>query len=369
MKLENSNHKPNADYRGEEPTTWPTVAALAGLQVELMNWGPQDNVYATIWNATQQTWGDTPCNVRSDDELPEPARKLVERTVAGSNLTQALEGFTFWFQVDGCTRACTHQLVRTRIGCSVMQHSGRSNDLRNRRFVVPETYRRFFEKLSSFSLDEVKRMVPSWTDDLDPSSGHQMLEKFIDLVRQLYAAMVDAGIPYQDARRILPIGMDTRIELVYNWSALVSTLSKRLEHVMDWEINAVAQLMAREVRMKCPAMFGRALGSLSDKLKKAAFAGEDLFPPDGKHPVYDLLPGKHVHSAEQNPFWVLHPDSEWGGPIKWISTNGKYPEGVELEVRPDGHYGVVDRTGTVGLGGGMGLSQERKLDRDNDGGV
>jgi hypothetical protein len=38
----------------------------------------------------------------------------------------------------------------------------------------------------------------------------------------------------------------------------------------------------------------------------------------------DTLPREH--RPEQNPFWVLHPDSMNGGPIVWVPTNGTYPQ-------------------------------------------
>ena len=49
---------------------------------------------------------------------------------------------SFAFTIDGVSRACTHQLVRTRIGAAVLQHGGRDNDWRHRNWTLPETIRR-----------------------------------------------------------------------------------------------------------------------------------------------------------------------------------------------------------------------------------
>ena len=133
---------------------------------------------------------------------------------------------------------------------------------------------------------------------------------------------------------------------------------------MDWEINCVAQLMLREVKMKCPPLLSKYLGSHSDLAGQDKFAGLQSWPPVGKYPnpyerckncghakinhkpdtawpdtcevcersnhscsgyvPADTLPREH--RPEQNPFWVLHPDSMNGGPIRWIPTNGRFPE-------------------------------------------
>jgi len=66
------------------------------------------------------------------------------------------------------------------------------------------------------------------------------IENHLMRTRELYAALVDAGIPWQDARRVLPIGMQTYIHDQYNYLALSGVLTNRLEHVMDWEHNCVA---------------------------------------------------------------------------------------------------------------------------------
>ena len=144
-----------------------------------------------------------------------------------------------------------------------------------------------------------------------------------------------------------------------------------LEHIMDWEFNCVAQLMLREIKMKCPPLLSKYLGSHSDRAKAARFAGLESWPPDRKYPSpyddcatcghagsshrvnTDVYPGEMIcrgcedeglnlnvapmhrfvpkdrlprqHTSLQMPFFVLHSTSMEGGPIKWIPTNGEYP--------------------------------------------
>lgn len=348
-------------------------------------------------------------------------RDYVEACFAGKTLQQVLEGVTFDFCIDGVSRAFTHQNVRTRLGAGFMQHGGRDNDWRHRPWTMPETMRRMCvtdfnrrrrsnEALMAMSEPEffateldnkLEDCISNWTPiqnylakelsdtgtdvdscniEINDGGMKEAIEQHIMRGRRLYATLVDAGIPWQDARRVLFMGMQTYIHDQYNYLALQGVLANRLEHIMDWEFNCVAQLMLREVKMKCPPLISKYLGSHSDKAKSAKFAGLESWPPDGKysnpfercetcghnkgnhlpHPdtndldicevcergakamIDDLqakgpLPTNSLHKyvgvdslhrqhrPEQMPFFVLHPDSMAGGVIRWIPTNGKYP--------------------------------------------
>lgn len=334
-EYKDAGHRPHAHHPMEEPQV-PIDRGPSGLSVDLKAWGPRpwDALKRTLYDESQANWGEHPSRTTEDAWTPEH-EAVVENLFAGGSLPQPLELISFAFEIDGCSRATTHQLVRTRIGAGFMQHGGRDNDWRHRRWTLPETIARASESVSG-------------TGDADPVSclsndgrvalarylhHHQnetLLARIHDVLyacKELYAILVDAGIPWQDARRLLPMGTQTFICANYTYPALAGVLANRLEHVMDWEINCVAQLMLRQVKMKCPELMSRYLGSHSDKAQSAKFAGLESWPPDGKWPVptaqADLV---RTHRAIQNPFWVLSPSSMAGGPIEWIATNGTYPE-------------------------------------------
>lgn len=325
--MDDSGHRPWADFKGEIPRN-VIARAPYNLQVTLDQWGPWSP--AVMAEYLQANWGDAPAQIS-----PEEAGPYVRTAFAGKTLQQVLEGISFWFTVNGVTRACTHQLVRTRFA-AVMQHGGRDNDWRHRAWVLPEALRRL---IRSFDSGQEELELKSCLRDSTPL--HELLRKYryhgmydllrdhLQQARDIYAALVDAGAPWQDARRILKIGMETYIHLVYNFVSLKGFLANRLEHIMDWEINCVAQLMLRQIKMHCPSEISDNLKSHSDFLRRAAFAALDSWPPDQKYPAsYD--PKKRKHTALQMPFFILHPDSMAGGPVNWIPTNGVYPE----ELRP-----------------------------------
>jgi len=423
MEPVDAKHRPHAIHIGEEPTNSITYGPES-LSVTLDRWGPIDDLFTSMYDALQANWGETPmrsinrdcsCPLFSDlniiynnwehrtgwCKLEEHERAYVESCFAGKTLQQVLEGVTFDFCIDGVSRAFTHQNVRTRLGAGFMQHGGRDNDWRHRPWTMPETMLRMCRAYGPrLELDDetevgpyigdtkLKHCITNWEaiDEylaalVDTGGGdlsiHAAIEDHIMNGRKLYAALVDAGIPWQDARRVLFMGMQTYIHDQYNYLALQGVLANRLEHIMDWEFNCVAQLMLREVRMKCPPIISKYLGSHSDKAKAARFAGLESWPPDRKYPSpyddcaacghagsnhrpyegefdnHEIVPGEMIcsvcerdgrvatvaplhkfiprdrltrqHRPEQMPFFVLHPDSMAGGPIVWIPTNGEYP--------------------------------------------
>jgi len=417
MAYEDAKHRPHAIHTGEEPRN-PITNGPESLSVTLDRWGPVESLFTSMYDALQANWGEQPsrtvdavCMCADDrhyDDWPHQTgwcrltsdqKSYVEACFAGKTLQQVLEGITFDFCVDGVSRAFTHQNVRTRLGAGFMQHGGRDNDWRHRAWTMPETMRRMCEADEKrmdgerpvlLGVTEVgtgeQVCISDWKPineylmSVDPpersDTMREAIERHIMRGRQLYSALVDAGIPWQDARRVLFMGMQTYIHDQYNYLALSGMLANRLEHIMDWEHNCVAQLMLREVKMKCPPLLSKYLGSHSDKAKTARFAGLESWPADGKWPnpfeycaecghtkanhhlhpesndvticevcerdgryanglaitrmnsihkyvAKDILPRQH--RPEQNPFWVLHPDSMAGGPVVWIPTNGTYP--------------------------------------------
>lgn len=425
-----AKHRDHAIHTGEVPENTITEGPRS-LRVTLDRWGPVEGLFTSMYDALQANWGDFPSRTvhrgfdgnwtrATDVRVPEEAmavhtgwavltdseRDYIEMCFAGKTLQQVLEGITFDFCIDGVSRAFTHQNVRTRLGAGFMQHGGRDNDWRHRPWTMPETIRRmcvthesshrtaagFF--ITNDNQQELKHCITDWgaifkylnelpdnTDGFSMPTIREAIDDHIMRCRVLYSALVDAGIPWQDARRVLPIGMQTYIHDQYNYLALSGVLANRLEHIMDWEFNCVAQLMLREIKMKCPPLLSKYLGSHSDKAGRAKFAGLESWPPDRKYPSpYDICDtcahsidrhtpiqgstesqcsaceamnqeakrsGRRVHSdpplpstmhtvklrdtlprqnrREQNPFFVLAPAAMAGGPIEWISTNGEYP--------------------------------------------
>lgn len=324
-------HRPHASFKGQLPST-RIAHGPEDLEVTLDAWGPKDAL-PTVLSQINSNWGNEPMALKPAGSFTPNDHRMLESAFMGDALQNALEMFTFSFTINNVTRACTHQLVRTRVGASFMQHGGRDNDWRHRGWTMPETIRRATGEPCEGELvrwDNPKNGCKAPTEGMH-LAWRERIRAVLNASKTLYAEMVDAGIPWQDARRLLPMGTQTYIHANYNYPALRGFLANRLEYIMDWEINCVAQLMRREVVRLCPAIFSVGLQSHSDRQRRAAFAQLTSWPPDGKWPVSEeVREVPRTHTATQMPFFVLHPDCYLKDPIIWIRTNGEYPQGEGL---------------------------------------
>lgn len=347
-----AGHRPWADHKGEAPTLKIDIGPEA-IEVTLDAWGPQGDLFAVIYRQIESNWGDEPVPPMTNKDLTEKQWQLIDNAIKGGTIQNPFEAVSFMFTINGISRACTHQIVRTRLGASFMQHGGRDNDWRHRNWSMPEAiYRACQEKEGTLAPDLVSCIkdcgpINEYLEEQYPNVPLKDVGLFgaiADYVlqgRKLYAALVDAGVAFQDARHVLHIGTETYIHANYNFLALRGLLANRLEHINDWEINCVAQLMLRQVRMNCPALLWKYLQSHSDKLGRAAFAGLDSWPPDQKYPASWKQEDRKFR-PEQNPFFVLTDEAMAGGKVEWIRTNGIYPgrERNEIVETGDEEYPV-----------------------------
>ncbi|MCD6370042.1 MAG: FAD-dependent thymidylate synthase [Thermoplasmata archaeon] len=138
------------------------------------------------------------------------------------------EHASFTFRVEGISRVCSHQLVRHRMA-SYTQQSQRYVKLKNPKFVVPESI--FGSEFEGEYLE--------------------ILEK----ASHLYRRMVEGGIRKEDARFILPQGIETKIILTMNGRELRHFFSLRCEKDAQWEIRNLAKSMLKLVYEVAPVLF------------------------------------------------------------------------------------------------------------------
>ena len=141
-----------------------------------------------------------------------------------------LEQCWFEFAISGVSRAFSHQFVRHRIGISFEQQSQRYVVFKSGKYpyTVPETVKRkgFAEKM----------------------------EKTLAELGALYQEMVDAGVPAEDARFVLPSAAQTNFKVTVNFQELLHICDLRLCTRAQWEFRKVASLMRAEVHRKFPEL-------------------------------------------------------------------------------------------------------------------
>ena len=165
--------------------------------------------------------------------LPEKTRaRLLGHTISSGHHS-VIEHNVFTFGIRGISRACSHQLVRHRIGFSYDQQSQRFVDLTRADFievVVPPQVLRRADMLAAF-LQPVEASV------------------------RAYFALVSAGIAPEDARFTLPNAFETKMVMSANARALLHFFELRTCQRAQWEIRWLANLMLRQVRSVAPGIF------------------------------------------------------------------------------------------------------------------
>jgi flavin-dependent thymidylate synthase len=136
----------------------------------------------------------------------------------------------YTFQIEGVTRAFTHQLVRTRTG-SYAQEAMRVVDARDAEVVRPEGIPLI--DWDSTELGSVDAAI-IW----DRATGQMM---------EAYAAMLDLGVPTQDARGILPTNISTSIFAKFNLRTLHEMAKLRLCTRTQGEYQDVFRAIRAEV--------------------------------------------------------------------------------------------------------------------------
>lgn len=168
---------------------------------------------------------------RIDDERigREQMLTFIEERLATGHASP-LEQVWFEFAISGVSRAFSHQFVRHRIGISFEQQSQRYVTYKGGTFpyTIPASVRR-----AGFA---------------------QRVEDQFAGVGELYQAMVDAGVPAEDARFVLPNATNTNFKITVNFQELLHLCDLRLCTRAQWEFRKVAALMRAEVMRAVPEL-------------------------------------------------------------------------------------------------------------------
>lgn len=152
-----------------------------------------------------------------------------------------VEHASFTFAISGVSRALTHQLVRHRIA-SYSQQSQRYVNMDGFEYVTPQTV---FDVKDSFDMgDEYPSNEPLYAWDW-----------IMREINALYRALINKGVPEEDARYILPNACCTNIIMTMNARELRHFFSLRCCTRAQWEIREMANLMLEQVKEVAPILF------------------------------------------------------------------------------------------------------------------
>ena len=159
----------------------------------------------------------------------EKIRKVLTTIMSSGNFS-TLEHASYTFAVEGVSRALTHQLVRHRLA---------SYNQQSQRYV---------------KFKEEPPIVRPASVDINPEAA-QAFDEAIDACWQAYDKLVQAGVPAEDARYILPNACETKIVVTMNIRELMHFFSNRCCNRAQWEIRELARKMLELVRPTAPFIF------------------------------------------------------------------------------------------------------------------
>jgi thymidylate synthase (FAD) len=144
-----------------------------------------------------------------------------------------LEHAVFTFGVEGISRAASHQLVRHRLASYSQKSQRYVEEKAPFAYVTPETIRR-------------KTRVAG------------LYEQGMAGSHALYRRLIEAGVPAEDARYVLPNAAETHLVVTMNARELRHFFALRLCLRAQWEIRALAGRMLELAREPAPRLFAGA---------------------------------------------------------------------------------------------------------------
>ncbi len=144
-----------------------------------------------------------------------------------------LEHVSFTFGIEEISRACSHQLVRHRLASYSQQ---------SQRYV---SHKHRFSAVTPASIAAKPELS-------------QRYQQLLDEIHQFYGELLDADIPAEDARFILPNAATTKIVVTMNGRELRHFFALRCCRRAQWEIQAMAKRMLGLVKPVAPTLFAMA---------------------------------------------------------------------------------------------------------------
>ncbi|MCL2485703.1 MAG: FAD-dependent thymidylate synthase [Endomicrobia bacterium] len=168
------------------------------------------------------------------DEITEKFTKEKVKELLGKVISSGhhsvLEHASFSFGIEGVSRALLAQLTRHRIASFSVQSQRYVKFKNGVEFVTPGTIKKQEVMLRKYN-------------------------SFLKDVEKLYKDFLDAGIPAEDARYILPNASATKIIITMNARELRHFFALRCCNRAQWEIRDMACRMLNLARKEAPILF------------------------------------------------------------------------------------------------------------------
>ena len=204
------------------------------------------NMLKTVYTACRTCYSaDYPINIYNSVDDEEKMLKLIERVISSGHYS-TIEHIQISFAISNVSRACTHQLVRHR-HMSFSQKSQRYVKEKGEfDYIIPPTIERNPELKEKFSA-------------------------FMSEIANKYQEFVEAGIPAEDARAVLPNATASSLVCSLNLREMIHIANLRLCTRAQYEIRTMVKMMCEELVKEEPWL----KAYLVPKCERLGFCDED----------------------------------------------------------------------------------------------
>lgn len=172
--------------------------------------------------------------VRNKADVTDDERRHFLREMQNTKLKAPMEAVTLHFMVEGVTRGFTHQMVRQRTAV-------------------------YAQESTRFAVKRDVKGATAWPPSIAPGTqGSEIWEetwdRTLDAIDQAYNSLVDAGMPAEDARGLLPTNLLTRLNYVTNLRNLQDHAGNRLctQAQFEWRMVWVRIIESMRDYCTCP---------------------------------------------------------------------------------------------------------------------
>ena len=217
-----------------------------------------DNMLKTVYTACRTCYSaDMPINIYNSTDDTEKMLKLIERVISSGHYS-TIEHIQVSFAISNVSRACTHQLVRHRH----MSFSQKSQ--------------RYVKEKGQFDY-----IIPPTIE-----KNQELKEKFINFMGKIseqYQEFVEAGIPAEDARFVLPNAAASSMVASLNLREMIHLANLRLCTRAQYEIRTLVRKMCEALTAEEPWL----KPYLVPKCERLGFCDEDK--SCGRKPTKDMF--------------------------------------------------------------------------------
>jgi len=200
--------------------------------------------FSLFTNAAEGLEGEKPFDRERVQSLLRKALELGHHDI--------LEHGQFSFDVQGISRACSHQLVRHRLASFSQQSQRYVKVTRSYGYIKPPSIK-----------DGLKVSIAHGSQKLDLS-----FEDLMEIIRTMEEEYLKLGVRAEDTRYIRPNAAATNIVLSLNPRSLLHVLGLRCAPDAQWEIRDIAWALYACAKIVAPTIYERLPNSGNDFMQK-----------------------------------------------------------------------------------------------------